>query len=455
MQAKLAFLLAVCAASFFIGLGADGITRSQEGRVLETAREMRDSGDYLLPRLIGQPRFEKPPLLYWITAAGYALTGRVNELAGRVPVAIFGIACVLALFALGRRHLGERAGFFAALALATGPLFVQHARLAETDVPQAFFVTLAVLAFLGERPLLAWLIMAVGFLNKGPGTLVIPLVTLAAWRVWSREPRVLLRDCHWWFVLVSLALALSWHFAVLWTQHESLGVFTTELGRLALKADERHDEGYLYYFREILNFAPWIIVAVAGIPFAFRQLRRPTGDGARGLRFALAWFLITFLILMATRNKQRHYLVVLLPSCALLAGWALDRLAAWRAWIAPAIVAAAIALAAGNIWKCAVRDPQRSEDVVMRDFVRRVAASLRPDDEFIFLDSTAYGRNRIALAFYTQRVFSTVTERALRERLAANTPLAVVTTAGPLPVPLKQLERAKVGRLTWTFWKNR
>ncbi|MCX7825496.1 MAG: glycosyltransferase family 39 protein, partial [Verrucomicrobiae bacterium] len=210
MRLKIASLLVLSAASFFIGLGADGISRSQEGRVLETAREMRERGDYLVPYLMGQPRYEKPPLLYWLTAAGYVVSGQVNELAGRVPVALFGVASVLLLYGLGRRHLGDRAGFFAGLALTSGPLWMQYARQAETDVPQAFFVTLALFAFLEEKPLLAWITMGVGFLNKGPASLVMPLVTLVIWRLWNSNPRALLRDCRWWFVLVGLAIALSW-----------------------------------------------------------------------------------------------------------------------------------------------------------------------------------------------------------------------------------------------------
>ena len=95
-RAVLLAFLVVSAAALFICLDADGIARSQEGRVLETAREMRERGDYLVPHLLGQPRYEKPPLLYWITAAGYAVTGSINELCGRVPGALFATACAVA-----------------------------------------------------------------------------------------------------------------------------------------------------------------------------------------------------------------------------------------------------------------------------------------------------------------------------------------------------------------------
>jgi len=483
MSGKLAGLLLLCAASFFIGLGGEAISRSQEGRVLETAREMRERGDYLVPYMLGQPRYEKPPLLYWFTAAGYALSGRVNELAGRVPVVLFGIGGVLLLYAMGCRQLGQRAGFFAGLALATGPLWVQFARLAETDVPQAFFVALALWAFLEQKPLLAWITIGVGCLNKGPAALVMPLVTLIVWRTWNGDGRVLLRDCRWWFVLVGLAIGLSWYLAVLWLRQESVNIFLVELGKLAVQAHERHRENLFYYFGEMLNFAPWSLVAFAAVPLAFWfQRRKPKAaqannqsslgfspspitdartkvqttlpQSATGLRFALTWFLATFIILLLTQNKQRHYMVVLLPPCALMAGWALDRFANWRTWIAPAVVAVCVLLAAGNVFKCAVIDPRRSEDVVLRDFIKTTMSQLQPGEEVVFLQSPAFGRNMIALAFYSGRIPETVIPAGLDQRLARDGPLAVITTAGPLPPPLRETLRAQVGSMTWTLWRR-
>jgi 4-amino-4-deoxy-L-arabinose transferase-like glycosyltransferase len=379
--------------------------------------------------------------------------------------------------------LSERVGFFAALALATGPLWMQYARLAETDVPQAFFVMLALFAFLEQKPLLAWITMGVGFLNKGPGALVMPLVTLIVWRVWNGNPRALLRDCRWWFVLVGLAIALSWYLAILWLRQESVSVFLVELGKLAVKAHERHRESFFYYFKEMLNFAPWSLVAIAAVPLAFCSLwRKPKAapgsqqssldfsptpitdtwtkvqttlpQPAAGLQFALTWFLATLVILMLTRNKQRHYLIVLLPPCALMAGWALDRLANWRAWTAPVIVAVCVLLAAANVFKCAVLDPRRSEDVVLRDFVKTTMSQLQPAEEIVFLQSSAFGRNMIALAFYSGRIVETVTAAALDQRIADGRPLAVITTAGPLPTPMRETLRAQVGSMTWTLWRR-
>jgi len=58
------------------GLGTPVARRTQEARVLETAREMLDSThwrQWMIPRLNGVLRMEKPPLAYWLTAAGFGL----------------------------------------------------------------------------------------------------------------------------------------------------------------------------------------------------------------------------------------------------------------------------------------------------------------------------------------------------------------------------------------------
>src|SRR5439155_290350 len=81
-RAALLFLaLALLATAGLVGLFEPTGTR-----YAEIAREMRASGDFLVPRLDGIPHFHKPPLAYWLTAAGFAACG-VNEWGARLPPA--------------------------------------------------------------------------------------------------------------------------------------------------------------------------------------------------------------------------------------------------------------------------------------------------------------------------------------------------------------------------------
>src|SRR5947209_20225411 len=66
-------------------VGGPEVTRTQEARVLETAREMLGGGwrEWLVPHINGKVRLEKPPLAYWLAAGGFKWFG-VSERAGRV-----------------------------------------------------------------------------------------------------------------------------------------------------------------------------------------------------------------------------------------------------------------------------------------------------------------------------------------------------------------------------------
>ena len=83
----LLLLAAVCYVFFFHGLSSIGLTGPDEPRYAAVAREMYQTGDFITPRLFGEPWFEKPVLMYWGAALGFALFG-VGEFGARFPSAV-------------------------------------------------------------------------------------------------------------------------------------------------------------------------------------------------------------------------------------------------------------------------------------------------------------------------------------------------------------------------------
>ena len=75
--------LLVTAAIFFVGLGSFGLVEPSDARYAEIANEMWISGDFVMPTLLGIPHFHKPPLIYWISGAGYG--GRRSPSCSRAP----------------------------------------------------------------------------------------------------------------------------------------------------------------------------------------------------------------------------------------------------------------------------------------------------------------------------------------------------------------------------------
>src|SRR5262245_47697703 len=127
-------------------LGAPSLWDVDEGNNAEAAREMLDSGNWVIPTFNYQLRDDKPALLYWLQVAGYRAFG-VGELAARLPSALAALLAVLATYELGRRMFGRSAGLLAGLVLATSVLFDAAARFANPDALLCAFTTLTLAVF--------------------------------------------------------------------------------------------------------------------------------------------------------------------------------------------------------------------------------------------------------------------------------------------------------------------
>jgi 4-amino-4-deoxy-L-arabinose transferase-like glycosyltransferase len=178
-------LLILCVFTFFVGLGRQAITDSDEGYYAEASREMVESGDWLTPHFNYENRFEKPPLYYWLTAATYLATGP-GESAARFWSAMSGVGLVFLTWAIYPGPIRKSAAWLAGVIVATSFGCFTMARWALPDLPLTFFITLAIWSALramergmrGETWASAWAIAGLGaglgFLTKGPVALAIP-----------------------------------------------------------------------------------------------------------------------------------------------------------------------------------------------------------------------------------------------------------------------------------------
>src|SRR3954469_18250595 len=91
----------------FTLLGSRGLNEPGDGRYAEIGREMAATGDWLVPHLNGFEHFQKPPLLYWLTATSIRLLG-ANEWAARLPSAVAALGTVLLTAFIGNTLFGRR-----------------------------------------------------------------------------------------------------------------------------------------------------------------------------------------------------------------------------------------------------------------------------------------------------------------------------------------------------------
>jgi len=183
---RAALLLVLTLFTVFLELGEMDVTTENEGQRAAPPAAMLETGDWIVPRLNGQPYVAKPPLLYWATAGVYWITGTVSEWTARLVTATCAVLLIQAIFWLARRRAGEDTAFYAALAMASAPYFLERARWANLDIPLLLTTFLGVyLLYVSwnktgwgswRNALLAGLFLGAATMLKGP----VPYLFVAA-----------------------------------------------------------------------------------------------------------------------------------------------------------------------------------------------------------------------------------------------------------------------------------
>jgi 4-amino-4-deoxy-L-arabinose transferase-like glycosyltransferase len=128
-------VVALAAALLGPGLGLAPFDDPGEGQHAEIARELLGGG-WLTLRLNGVRYFDKPPLLYWMTAASFGLFGP-GEGSARLAPLLGALLALAGTTVLGVRLLGPPGGALAGAALLSCALFAAFARYVR---PETLFV---------------------------------------------------------------------------------------------------------------------------------------------------------------------------------------------------------------------------------------------------------------------------------------------------------------------------
>ena len=329
----LLFLLAFCLAGVF-GHGLWGPNDAREGGMIA---EMARGGTLVVPTCVGEPYWEKPPLMFWIGAGLAKICGGPTAGLARLPSALaaFGALLLLYLFVSDARRRDDPAAprwdaWAAVFACGTALLFLEYARVVLTDMTLTFWVALPVYLFwrafargarpLGYAPFVA--ATAFGFYAKG---LIGPAL------VWSAVGLFLLFKRRF-ALIVGLGLATAaalalfvapWALAlrayggdaalrsVFWDNQ--FGRFFSFAYSADLPKDPYfvHKEPWHYYLRQVPPMLlPWLpLLLAAGWEFFKRRTPR-RGDWPLLVRCAVVGM---FVVLHASSAKVGVYALPIFP----------------------------------------------------------------------------------------------------------------------------------------------
>ncbi len=374
MRIARAALCAILAAVLYLPtLGGPALLEPDEGRYAEIAREMAINRDYVTPRDDWVRYFEKPPLVYWMTAAAIRVFGP-NEFAVRLQAALFSIGQVAATEAIAEAMFGAAAGMLAAMALGLSPLFFGFAGFATLDPALAFFMTAALgliyLALTAADPRSGWsrclliiaaVMLAMGTLAKGPVAIVLAGAITLGFMLIERRAGEIVRFPWLAAVAVYGAIVIPW-FALAASRNPGFLRFFFFHEHVA-RYFESSEHGWGPYFLVAVAAAgtwPWLYFAAAGATDLWRHRQAQSARSDDPLAFLGLWFLIVLVFFSIPRSKLGSYILPGLPPIAIIAGLAMARFARdgasrrFLGWFAALNLALGSAIAAA-LWIFAAR----------------------------------------------------------------------------------------------------
>ena len=324
LAALITFIFAVPCAMLMPPLDRD------ESRFTQATAQMLETGDYVRIMLQDVPRNKKPVGIHWLQALSVALTSKVEArsiLAYRWP-SILGASLAAFACAWGAgKAFGTRTGLRAGVLFGVSFMLSTEAFWAKTDAVQCGFITLMMAAlaqiYLRTRDLdkgdpapklfwlklIFWLALAGSIMIKiiiGPMILATTLVSLWILSLMKKEVGLgWLRHMGWRLGLsLVLLICAPWFIDITIVTNGDFwrGAAGTDFAQKLTGGSEGHAAPPgVHTLLLCVTLFPASFLLGGAIQTAIQRWREPA------VKFALAWFVLAFIIFELTPTKLPHY----------------------------------------------------------------------------------------------------------------------------------------------------
>lgn len=312
-----------------------------EGLHAAIAQEMVDRSDWVTPRILGEPFFDKPVLYFWALCTSLTLFG-TNEFAVRLPGIVFGLLSVAGCWYAARVWFGERTACFAACVQATTLFPFAASQAAVHDVPLVTW-TIASLVALWSLPrysilwediwkpvLVSSLFLGLAILTKGMiGVAFVMLAYVPAAILTRRLP---ITRLIWLLTLIgslSVLFAAPWFLWMEWRNPGYLHYYVYVRHILGFLAPTQwHGTREWWYYLPIvvgggLPWTPYLLGAARQFVADLRSKNLVAGQAERILLWC--WLAMGILFLSTAKAKLASYCLPLFPPISLLVADLWDR----------------------------------------------------------------------------------------------------------------------------------
>ncbi|EAW38564.1 glycosyltransferase family 39 protein [Lyngbya sp. PCC 8106] len=348
--------------AFFWSLGKTGLVDETEPLFAEAARQMLITGDWITPYFNEVPRFDKPPLIYWLMVIAYQIVG-VNEWGVRLPSAIAAFFLTVFCFyillfyvknikinpqnsptLIQPKILFHPLPWTGAAFIAFNPEMITWARIGVSDMLLNACIGSALFAFfrgyaepqsiksnqqsnprISPWYLAFYIFLALAVLTKGPIGCILPLFIIGSFTLYLGNSQKVLREIHPFLgSIIFFVIVLPWYILV--TSKHGFTYLNAFFGyhnfqRFTQVVNHHAAPWYFYFIVVLIGFLPWsayLPVAIFRTHFWQRKYWQTRPRIKQLKLFSFFWFGCIFLFFTISVTKLPSYILPLIPASALL-----------------------------------------------------------------------------------------------------------------------------------------
>ncbi len=342
----LLFILSLGIAIFLLHLGSTGLVDETPPLFAAAGRAMSDTGDWLTPRVNGLPRYDKPPLIYWLMALGYSIPGLevidpLGTWAARLPSALSSLLMMLFLGDTVMRwpqfcdDSPRRTGVLVALAFALSPLVLVWSRTAVSDALLCSTLGMSLLSHwrryvdpFSQSWWSGWIFLGLAILTKGPVALILSFLVICSFTFFERNFTIFVRRiCVLPGLLITLLISCPWYLVELIVEGKPFirSFFGYHNFQRFISVVNSHSEPWWYFFLVMvigsLPFTPFLLLGLyRSCCRFFAKTKRVLRPEETLMSFSACWLLSILVLFTSAVTKLPSYWLPATPAAAILIG---------------------------------------------------------------------------------------------------------------------------------------
>lgn len=302
----------------------------EAGTRVTIAKNMMETGEWIVPYCEGRPYLNKPPLYNWLLALGFCITGKISELTARIPSVVAAFLSALSLSFFWKSIAGVRSIWFIlpGLVFLTFSDVLDKSIRAEIDIFFTFFVTVSILTWFYfyevlKKEFAAWIIslaiLGISVLTKGIQAPAFFYCGIIPYLIYKKETKKIFSLSHLFGIAIALAIFSIWVIPFVSVIGVS-EVASKWFKEIAVRSEPLLPGGFWRHFIQFpfdyfVAYLPWL-------PFLYLWNYKPSQKEPMIIRnlaaYCLCFLLISFPIYWILPGARLRYLLPLSGTLALL-----------------------------------------------------------------------------------------------------------------------------------------